>query len=111
MAAISFTCPKCDQELEAPEDFSGEMVECPGCGAEITVPEPGKAARPRAPEEAADEDDLDEAAEGEDDEAADAGNEGVCPECGAEMEPDAVLCLGCGYHARLGRKIKTDFDE
>ena len=33
-----------------------------------------------------------------------------CPECGEPMAEGAVLCVACGYHASLGRKIDTDFE-
>ncbi|MCE9614099.1 MAG: hypothetical protein K8T26_07465 [Lentisphaerae bacterium] len=106
MPDIAFNCPKCDQELEAPVDFAGQEVVCPGCGAEITVPDSVV-----APDKEVDEDlDAEELDEDEAD-GQDKAEDGVCPECGAEMDPDSVLCLGCGYHARLGRKIQTDFDN
>lgn len=35
-----------------------------------------------------------------------AGN--TCPDCGADMAEAAVLCLACGFHTGLGKKIGTD---
>ena len=32
----------------------------------------------------------------------------TCPECGADMAPGAVLCLGCGFHTGTGKKISTE---
>lgn len=104
MADITFACPKCDQELEAPEDVAGATVECPGCGADIRVP-----GKPRVKSDDPDDDDPED--EDEEIESADAGDEDACPECGAEMEPDAVLCLSCGYHTRLGRRVQTDLNR
>jgi DNA-directed RNA polymerase subunit M/transcription elongation factor TFIIS len=94
MAKITFYCPHCNQVLEATEDLAGEIVECPGCQAEIAVP-----------------DEVDFEEDAEEAYVATGVDEGVCPGCGAEMEPDAVLCLGCGYHATLGHKISTSFDD
>lgn len=80
MADIEFTCPNCDQVLEAADDLAGESIECPSCNTEIAVP--GGAA------------------------GDDAGKE--CPNCGALMDDDAVLCVECGFHTRMGRQIETD---
>lgn len=104
MADITFNCPSCDQELAAPDDYAGEMVACPKCQAEITVPAPDSASTPEEPEHDDDEpgDDDEEGAERRDDPS--------CPECGVDMDPESVLCLSCGYHRRLGRRIQTDFD-
>ena len=30
-----------------------------------------------------------------------------CPNCKQQMPPDAVICVGCGYDRRLGRKVAT----
>lgn len=32
----------------------------------------------------------------------------LCPECQAEMPSDAVLCVHCGYHRKLGRRIHAE---
>ena len=92
MADISFACPNCSQVLEAPEDMAGQVVECPACQQQITVPAPAAT----APEEAG---------EAPLEDAAPAST--ACPSCGAEMESGAVLCISCGYHTKLGKKIDT----
>jgi len=41
---VSFVCPACNQEIEAPVEMSGKESECPACAAPILVPaasEPG----------------------------------------------------------------------
>ena len=41
---LSFICPACHQEIEAPADMADQETECPTCAAVITVPsnsEPG----------------------------------------------------------------------
>jgi predicted RNA-binding Zn-ribbon protein involved in translation (DUF1610 family) len=86
MADIEFNCPSCNLVLAAPEDMAGQLVECPECNNQMTVP--GEAA-PAAP-------------------AEDAGAE-ACPECGQAMPEGSVLCMGCGFHIELGKKITTDF--
>jgi hypothetical protein len=58
--------------------------------------------------------DLDELDEDEDDGGDDGdpqripGSKRLCPECSEPMEPDAVLCVECGYHVRLKRRIRTE---
>jgi hypothetical protein len=38
-AFLSFLCPSCHQEIEAPAEMAGQESECPTCAAAITVPE------------------------------------------------------------------------
>jgi DNA-directed RNA polymerase subunit RPC12/RpoP len=41
---IVFKCSRCDQELSVEGEHAGAEIECPSCGAKLTVPEAG--ARP-----------------------------------------------------------------
>jgi len=34
---LSFICPSCRQEIEAPADLAGQETECPTCAAPIRV--------------------------------------------------------------------------
>lgn len=81
MAEIEIQCPYCGETLEASEDMAGETVDCPACSKPIRI-------------EVAAEEDTDKE---------------ECPECGEPMADGAVLCVACGYHSKLGRKIDTDF--
>lgn len=85
MADVEIACPFCEQSLEVPEDLFGQNVECPGCGKTFLL-------------DVAEEEDPPAAAE-----------EAVCPSCGEAMAPGAVLCLHCGYHQKLGKRIQTNF--
>jgi hypothetical protein len=38
-----------------------------------------------------------------------AGGEGACPACGTELQPGSVLCVQCGFHVKLGKRISTEF--
>ena len=38
MAEINFDCPHCAQNLDAPDDLAGSVIDCPACGQEIIVP-------------------------------------------------------------------------
>jgi predicted Zn finger-like uncharacterized protein len=62
--------------------MAGETVECPACGGQIEVPAAAI-----------------EAAE---------GPGAKCPSCGQAMAEGAVLCVRCGFHVKLGRKLKTE---
>ena len=37
---LNFNCPQCKQELAADAGGAGTAIECPSCGASITIPEP-----------------------------------------------------------------------
>jgi hypothetical protein len=103
MADVRFSCPGCGQTLEASEDMTGEAVECPSCAELIEVPAPEGA----NPDDAFDGEEAGGDARGWS--ATDLGeDDGSCPECGTDMEPDAVLCIQCGFHKGLGRRLSTD---
>lgn len=40
MQDLKFNCPRCKQPLEAPEEYFGQIIECPSCKASIQVPMP-----------------------------------------------------------------------
>ena len=82
--------------MEAPSDMAGQAVLCPACEQELVVP---------AQEAATDLADL-ATLPGVGEASDAAGN--VCPECGVTMADGAVLCVECGFHQGLGKKIQTD---
>jgi len=108
MPDIEFSCPSCGQTLEAPLELAGESVECPSCQEVMVVP--------AAEREDANLRDVSFGAEGSSvgDALTEAASplpdedDGSCPECGADMEPDAVLCIQCGFHKGLGRRVSTE---
>jgi len=83
MAEINFVCPMCNQPLEAPEEYANQVIECPACSKEITVPGPVTKDSPAVSNQ--------------------------CPGCGAALGEGVVLCVQCGFHTKLGKKISTDF--
>lgn len=91
MSDIAFDCPACGQSLEAPEELAGQTIDCPACGQPLTVP--------AAPADGA----PDVADEGPAETAP-------CPSCGAPLSAGTVLCLQCGFHTGLGKKIDTSFE-
>lgn len=40
MSKFEFSCPQCKQILEATDDMSGQLVDCPSCNEPIEVPFP-----------------------------------------------------------------------
>ena len=73
--AVSFRCPGCGQEIEAPAEAIGMEAECPMCGRIVVVPktsEPGTMYGPAA------------------DDGTKASSEVVTAEEAEEMEPDAL---------------------
>ena len=107
MADIKFSCSGCGQVLEAPPEMVGELVECPSCQHQFSIPAEQKedSTQPGVLTSGAMTDAMTEALAAEE-QAAGANS---CTDCGAAMEPDAVLCLSCGFHKKLGKKISTDF--
>jgi len=50
--SISFSCPECEYQIRAGDDFAGRRVRCPKCSAGITVPAAAALATARPMEEA-----------------------------------------------------------
>jgi len=38
MSTVKFECPVCNQHMECERACSGDVIHCPGCGAQIRVP-------------------------------------------------------------------------
>ena len=94
---IKVSC-QCGQTLTAKDSLAGKRVKCPKCGAPLTI------SRPQPKQPAADDsigDLLDEAG------MTTARSGHFCPSCNAEMPPDAVICVECGYNKNLGRRMGT----
>ncbi|HTI99854.1 MAG TPA: hypothetical protein VL527_13315 [Dongiaceae bacterium] len=88
MADQKFSCPHCQQHLEAGADYAGLQINCPACNGSLTVPGPAApAAPPPMPSRPA-------AATGQ-----------GCPSCGTPLARGAVLCTKCGYNLATGKRI------
>lgn len=82
------TCPTadCRATLKLTDALAAaKKVRCPRCDREFAVPPPP-----------ASDQVLGLAAE----------EDRACPECKAAVDPKAVLCVGCGYDFRTGKKLK-----
>jgi DNA-directed RNA polymerase subunit RPC12/RpoP len=111
MADISFSCPHCNQHLEAPPEMAGTDLECPSCNKQITVPKPvlrsrpgGALAAPAAPRPTPPAASAPAPAASPVTRAAAASK---CPSCGAAAEADTVLCIQCGYHFKKKKQLST----
>ena len=99
MSDITFNCPKCQQQLEAPREMIGETAECPNCNQQMIIPTPvTKEATPSMPAAPNLFSNIQNQTE----------EENKCPECNNPMPENAVLCVACGFHTKLGKKISTD---
>src|SRR5262245_54953161 len=79
-----FNCHRCNQPLQAAEGYEGGFVRCPKCGSYTSLPDAEQAegygcAEPFKP----------------------------CPHCEKELPAKAVLCNGCGYDFKTGRRISA----
>lgn len=109
---IKVTC-SCGQALNAKDELAGKTVRCPKCKQPLTIPNP-KAEAPAAKSAWG--------SQGPDPFAVGAGGleglfdeEGftaapkhagpVCPSCGAAMEPNAMICIECGFNLQLGQRM------
>lgn len=96
---VRVSCP-CGKTVSVPENLQGKRIKCPQCQNPISVPVAAGAV----------------AAGGVGGGMADLLNEvgfdktrtaNSCPSCKTELEPEAVLCVACGYNLETGRIIKT----
>ncbi len=109
--SIKLKC-KCGQILKVPDQMAGKTGKCPKCKTAIKIPAPKQRAtakssgtRPTAPPA---EDPGLSALDALFEEAGLTQKTGpVCPDCGAEVKPGAILCTNCGYNLQTGEKLAT----
>ena len=90
MSVISLNCPGCQQPIEAPAEMAGQPAQCPTCSQEMMIPQSAPDVGSAPVVQAA---------------GPQAGS--VCTSCGADMASGAVLCVQCGFHSGLGKKLDT----
>src|SRR5688500_3670289 len=102
---IKVTCT-CGQSFAAKDELGGKTVRCPKCAQPLKIPSAATAAvanAPPRPSVAAQSGSLfDDAGL----KAAPVGGN-LCPGCAQPLQPNAVLCIKCGYNLKLGRKMQT----
>src|SRR5215208_7702281 len=86
-----FSCAACGKEFRWKPEIAGRKAKCK-CGQTLTVPAapPAPAAVQTAPPPPP---------------PAPAPATPACPECGADLPANAVLCVNCGYNLKTGQKI------
>ena len=86
MADIKFSCPHCQQHIQAEPGYAGLQINCPACRGSLIVPgtpaaaAPTYAAPPTLPS------------------APPPTTAAGCPSCGTPLPRGAVLCTVCGYN-------------
>lgn len=105
---IRFTCPKCNQRYKVAEDFAGRTAKCKKCGQSVKIPKPVAAAAAEPDlasllgEEAVG---VKSAAPAVKQASARKTATRKCAWCGAAMADGTVICVGCGFDVRTGRKV------
>jgi hypothetical protein len=98
MSDLKFSCPHCQQHIEAESGYAGIQINCPSCqgalivpGTPLPAPPPPPPAPPRlqVPRQPA---------------AATAATSS-CPSCGNALLPGAVLCINCGFNLTTGKRM------
>ncbi len=104
---IVIACPKCKKQSKGSPDLAGKKIRCKHCEHLFVVVAPGAvkagAAKARPPRP---DDDL----------RADTNPYAVtdhdlarrCPHCATDMEPDAIICLGCGYNTQTREHMTVE---
>jgi len=119
-------CESCGHEFES--EGPADAVACPECGSVVVVPASGETDPPEADPAGEENAAAESAAGGEAGDAEEPAEpaeppestgvqlslkeEGfpgtptrTCPNCGAVIPEDAVLCVNCGYDLRTGRPV------
>lgn len=106
---VHIKCGRCKKVLKGPDNLAGKRVKCPHCGATLQIPAAKTDSDHPAPQPAApgglasllDEEGFGAAPK------SPAPQINACPSCGGEMPPGGVLCVNCGFHKELGRRLET----
>ena len=88
---IPVSC-QCGASFQAPDQLAGRVTTCPKCQAQLPIPAPQV--------HSGITDLLDEL--GVD---ASSGMAGKCPHCYVDLQPNAVICTGCGTNLQTGASV------
>ncbi len=94
MAEIKFSCPHCQQHIQADTGYAGMQLNCPSCNGGFVVPGTPLPAPPPVPAYAPPPSPP----------AQQTGSRGGCPSCGVALPRGAVLCTSCGYNLATGQR-------
>jgi phage FluMu protein Com len=98
---IHVQCTKCGHKLAVDDQFAGKKGKCPKCANVFVVTVPASAAAPAPAAKTAPAAVPKKAA------APAAEGPKACPGCGKAVDAKAVICMGCGFNFRTGKKIQT----
>ncbi len=106
--AVLVECGACHKRFKAGDGLAGEKVKCPQCGSPIQIPGPERP-KPAGPSLAGllEEGQVPAAARPRPSARAAAPGARTCPSCGVGLTAEAVLCVGCGFDLRSGRRLKA----
>jgi hypothetical protein len=108
MSDIKFSCPHCQQHIQADTGYAGLQINCPACNGGLivpgnpaapapqalivrtpaSVPAPTQATAPASPPAI----------------QRPAATGSGCPSCGTALPRGAVLCIHCGYNLVTGQR-------
>ncbi len=100
---IVVQCGSCQKQFQAGDHLAGKQVKCPGCQTPLVIPAPQQ-----TPAESAFGDLLNDEVPDRNPNAVAGQAETKCPGCGVIVNPEAVLCVDCGYNLVKGKKIVPD---
>src|SRR5258707_7470017 len=94
MPDVKFSCPHCQQHIQADSGYAGMQINCPACNGGLVVP---GTAIPPAPAMAPAPAPVPVPVSVQRQTPSPAAG-GGCPSCGGAMPRGAVLCTNCGYN-------------
>lgn len=113
----------CGKTIAAKAELAGRAVKCPSCGKPLRVPggkataaaqeKSAKAATAKSPGKSvpvgtASRGGMNPLADLLDEAGVEQTQTGArCPECRSDMDPEAVLCIQCGYHVEKKKRLDT----
>jgi hypothetical protein len=125
---------QCGAKFAAKDELAGKAVKCPKCGQPLKIPAAGGAPASEAPSAAAKKPagaasptktatpkpqtpkptpaPVSAVADIFDEIGIAGSKTGIrCPNCNADMQPGAVICITCGYNTQTKKKIETVSDS
>ena len=111
---IKAQCGNCKGQFTAKDKMAGRKVKCPKCKNPMAIPNPAAAKQPAAVPAAPAYNPLLDLLDEAEVKAASRGP--VCENCGEELQPNAVMCIDCGFNQTTGTTIEReiyddDFDD
>ncbi len=103
--AIPAKC-ECGFTVSAKDSYAGKKVKCPRCQRALSIPAKaavGAAAGPQVNKKLLDL--LDDVG------VKSTPKGPICAACGSEMDPNAVICIECGYNVATGQYLETYTDD